>query len=68
MDYKYLMELDKNWLIKLSSIDESLICAEIKFIKELCTLADIADLDRRIVLRAALLTIDELWNEMIMAV
>lgn len=62
-----LCSVDQEAMQKLAVIDENLLRLELDFMHCICDIADSADLDRRIVLKSALLLMDDLWGEMIMA-
>lgn len=66
MDIQTLLAMDQHVMEKLATIDKELLELEHNFVRMLCTYADVADVDRRIVLQSSLLAIEKLWSDMIM--
>lgn len=59
--------IDQRTAEKLGVIDESLLRLELDYAHAICRLADEVDLDRRIAFISSIRIMEELWEEMIMA-
>lgn len=69
MDHDYIRTLvncDKNCSKKLGSISESLAQIELSYLTQISRIADLSDIDRRVVLFVSLSTMDEVWSDVIM--
>ena len=69
MDHDYIRTLvncDKNCSKRLDSISESLAQIELSYLTQISRIADLSDIDRRVVLFVSLSTMDEVWSDVIM--